>query len=138
MPAAMRATLAGGWNESPSRNGTCSACASSAPTVLLPLPATPITTTGRTVLFLVEALTAGLVEHVRVLGIDAELHGVVGLGLCAPVHHQRELRIAHLHQQLGLGAGRFDHEHLGADAVGAQAEVAGPDAVAHRLAICAG
>lgn len=44
MPADILAMLAAGWNASPSTYGRSSASASSLPAVVLPVPATPITT----------------------------------------------------------------------------------------------
>jgi hypothetical protein len=44
MPACILSMLASGWNQSASANSQCSRAASNAPTVDLPLPETPITT----------------------------------------------------------------------------------------------
>ena len=55
------------------------------------------------------------------------------------MHHDNQLFIADLQQQLSLGAGRLDHDDLGRNtiAIGRDGEIAGPDAVMHGLPFAA-
>src|SRR5262249_22095295 len=84
---------------------------------------------------LLEPRSGCRVEEVHVLHARGQEGALARPDARAAVRHDGDLLVADLHEELGLGAHRLDHHHLGGDAGAGKVQVLGADAVLHPLAL---